>query len=158
MPPSAQLLALLMAMSLVAWGIVAWVHVMPWLDRHTKREALLVVVTPHMFRAIGAMAMFPGIGDPPREWGLPLAWGDGLTAVLAMLSMVALQLSWLHAMKLVWTFNVFGLLDMLHNGYSAVAFQVAPHLGPIGYVVGFGVPGMFVFHLLVFRTLLRHRE
>ncbi len=154
MPPSARLLASFMAMSLLAWGIIAIVHIVPVLDRKTKREALLVVVTPHMFRTIGAMALFPGIGSPPEAWALPLAWGDGITAVLAMASMVVLHKSWTHATKLVWVFNVFGLMDMLHNGYKAAALQVAPQLGPIGYVVGFGVPGMFVFHLLVFRELL----
>lgn len=158
MPASAKLLALFMAMSLIAWGIIAWVHIVPWLDRRSKREALLIAVMPHMFRTIGAMAMFPGIGNPPRAWSLPLAWGDGITAVLAMLSMIALHKSWRHATKLVWVFNVFGLLDLLHNAYNAAALQVAPQLGVIGYVVGFGVPGMLVFHVLVFRTLLRGRE
>ena len=104
------------------------------------------------------MALFPGLGSVPEAWARPLAFGDGITALLAMGSMVALKLSWSHATKLVWLFNVFGLLDMLHNGYNSVALTVAPALGPIGYVVGFGVPGMFVFHLLVFRTLLRGRS
>jgi len=66
MPGSAKLLALFMAMSLVAWGIIACVHIAPWLDKHSKREALLIAVMPHMFRHVGAMAMFPGLGDPPR--------------------------------------------------------------------------------------------
>jgi hypothetical protein len=87
---------------------------------------------------------------------VPLAWGDGITAALAMLSMIAVFRSWVHATKVVWVFNVFGLLDMLHNGYKAALLHVAPQMGIIAYVVGFGVPGMFVFHLLVFRTLLRH--
>jgi hypothetical protein len=155
MPPSAKLLALFMVMSLVGWGIIAWVHFLPWLDRRTRREALLFAVTPHMFRTIGAMALFPGIGDPPIEWSLPLAWGDGATSVLAMLSMIALHRSWRHATKVVWVFNVFGVIDMFHNAYNSIALQVAPRLGPIGYVVGFGVPGMLVFHVLVFRYLLR---
>jgi hypothetical protein len=119
-------------------------------------EAKLLVL--FMAMSLGAMALFPGIGNPPREWSLPLAWGDGTTAVLAMLSMVALHKSWRHATKLVWVFNVFGLCDMLHNAYKSVVLVVAPELGPIGYVVGFGVPFMFVFHVLVFRTLLRGRE
>lgn len=144
-----------MAMSLVAWGIIAWIHLVPMLDKRSKRDALLIVVMPHMFRTVGAMAMYPGIGDPPREWSLPLAWGDGITALLAMLSMVALGKSWRHATKLVWVFNVFGLVDMLHNAYNSVALGVAPRLGVIAYVVGFGVPAMLVFHLLVFRYLLR---
>lgn len=158
MPSSAKLLATFAGLSLLAWGIVAWVHIVPWLDKKTKREALLVAVMPHMFRTVGAMAMFPGIGNPPREWALPLAWGDGITAVLAMLSMVALKQSWRHAFTLVWVFNVFGILDLLHNAFNSIRLGVAPLLGPIGYVVGFGVPGMLMFHLLVFRTLLRREQ
>jgi hypothetical protein len=154
MPPAAKLLAAFMAMSLFAWGIIARVHFIPWLDRRTKREALLIVVMPHMFRHVGSMAMFPGIADLPDEWRIPLAWGDGITAVLAALSMIALHKSWSHATKLVWVFNVFGILDLLHNGYNAAALQLAPRLGVIAYVVGFGVPMMLMFHILVFRTLL----
>lgn len=155
MPPAAKLLVLFMAMSLVAWAIIAWVHLLPWLDRRPRREALLVVVMPHMFRHVGAMAMFPGIADVPEAWALPLAWGDGITAMLAALSMVALQTSFRHATKVVWVFNVFGTLDLLHNAYNAVVLQVAPRMGVIGFVVGFGVPMMLMFHVLVFRTLLR---
>jgi hypothetical protein len=155
MPPSARLLALFMLMSLAAWTVIAVVHLIPWADQRSKRDALLVLVMPQMFRTIGAMALFPGIGDPPAEWATPLAWGDGATAVLAMLSMIALHKQWAHATKLVWVGTVFGLLDMLHNAYNAIALQVAPRLGPIGYVVGFGVPAMLMFHLLTFRTLLR---
>jgi hypothetical protein len=155
MPPSAKLLASLIAASLVAWGIIAVVHVVPGLDRRTRREALLIAVTPQMFRTIGAMALFPGIGSPPDAWARPLAWGDCITAGLAMLSMIALHRSWPHAIKVVWVFNVIGVLDMLHNVRNAIALRIAPQLGPIGFVVGFIVPGMFVFHILVFRTLLR---
>lgn len=155
MPPSAKLLALFMVMSLVAWGIISWVHVLPWLRARSKREALLVAVMPHLFRHVGAMALFPGIGDVPREWSVPLAWGDGITAALAALSMIALKKSWVHATKLVWVFNVFGILDLLHNGYGAASLELAPRMGIIGYVVGFGVPMMLVFHILVFMTLVR---
>jgi len=155
MPPSAKLLAALMAMSLLAWGIVAWVHVVPWLDTHSRREGLLVAVTPHLFRHVGAMAVFPGVGQTPPAWSVPLAWGDGITALLAALSMIALYKSWRHATLVVWAFNLFGLMNLLHNGYNAVVLQIAPQLGVVGYVVAFGVPGMFVAHLLVFRILLK---
>ena len=115
----------------------------------------MVAVTPHLFRHVGALALFPGMGDVPRAWSVPLAWGDGITALLAAATMIALQRSWRHAVALTWVFNVFGLLDLLHNGYGAAALGIAPQLGVIAYVVAFGVPGMLVFHLLVFRTLLR---
>jgi hypothetical protein len=155
MPPSAKLLASFVAMSLLAWGIIARVHLLPWLDRRSRREALLVLVTPHMFRHVGAMAVFPGIANVPEAWSVPLAWGDGITALLAALSMLALHRSWGHATKLVWLFNVFGILDLLHNGYNAVVLRIAPQLGVVAYVVAFGVPLMLVVHILVFRTLLR---
>ena len=67
MPASAMLLPLLVALSLLAWAVIAWVHLIPWLDRHSRREGLLLVVMPHMFRHVGAMAMFPGLADVPRD-------------------------------------------------------------------------------------------
>lgn len=155
MPPSAKLLALLMAMSLVSWSIILRVHVLPWLDRQPRREALLAAVTPQLFRHVGVLAVFPGIGDVPSEWSVPLAWGDGITTVLAALTMIALYRSSRYALALAWVFNVFGLLDLLHNGYGAAHLQLAPRMGPIAYVVAFGVPLMLLFHLLVFRILLR---
>lgn len=154
MPPAARLLVLFMVMSLCAWAIIARVHLLPWLDAQPKRRALMVLLTPQMFRTIGAMALFPGIGDPPVEWATPLAWGDGATAVLAMLSILALHADWKHATKLVLFGALFGLADMLHNAFNSIVLVVAPRLGPIGYVVGFGVPMMLVFHILVFRALL----
>lgn len=154
MPTAAKLLGLLFLMSFVAWGIIAWVHLVPWLRRHSQREALLVTVLPHMFRHIGTLALFPGIAEVPPAWAVPLAWGDGITATLAALSMVALHRSWKHANKLVWAFNLFGCADLVHNGISAVALQVAPQLRVVAYVVAVLVPGMLVFHLLVFQTLL----
>jgi hypothetical protein len=72
-----------------------------------------------------------------------------------MTSMILLHRGFRHANKVVWVFNVFGTLDLLHNGYNAARLEVAPRLGVIGYVVGFGVPMMLMFHVLVFRTLLR---
>lgn len=155
MPPAARLLVLFMIMSICAWTIIARVHLLPWLDRRAKERQLMILVTPQMFRTIGAMALFPGIGDPPAEWATPLAWGDGTTAVLAMLAILLLDRGWKHATKVVWLSAVFGLLDMLHNAFNSIVLQVAPRLGPIGYVVGFGVPMMLVFHILVFRALLR---
>lgn len=155
MPPAFRLLALLISMSLLAWTIVAIVHLAPWLARRTRREALLVVVTPHLFRHVGALALFPGIGATPLAWSVPLAWGDGCTALLAACTMTALHRSWRFAIPLAWVFNVFGTLDLLHNAVNAAALGVAPTLGVIAFVVAMGVPGMFVFHMLVFRTLLR---
>jgi hypothetical protein len=86
---------------------------------------------------------------------VPLAWGDGITAALAAASLIALHRAWRHAIALVWLFNIFGLLDMLHNGYNAARLGIAPRLGVIAFVVAFVVPGMFVAHVLVFRQLLR---
>jgi hypothetical protein len=155
MPPAARLLVVLMILSICAWAIIARVFLLPWLDRQTKRRTLMILLTPQMFRTIGAMAVFPGIGDPPAEWATPLAWGDGTTAVLAMLAVLALHHDWRHANKVVWVSAVFGLLDMLHNAVNSIVLQVAPRLGPIAYVVGFGVPMMLVFHVLAFRALVR---
>ncbi len=155
MPPAARLLFVLAAMSLVAWTIVAVVHVAPWLARWSRRDALLVVMTPQMFRHVGALALFPGIGATPPEWSVPLAWGDAATASLAALTMIALYRDWRAAIPLAWVTTVFGTLDLLHNGMNAARLGVAPSLGPIVYVVVIAVPGMLAAHVLALRVLMR---
>jgi hypothetical protein len=155
MPPAARLLFVLAAMSLVAWTIVAVVHVAPSLARWSRRDALLVVLTPQMFRHVGALALFPGIGATPPEWSVPLAWGDAATSMLAALAMTALYREWPAAIPLAWAATVFGALDLLHNGFNAAHLGVAPSLGPIVYVVVIAVPGMLTAHVLALRVLLR---
>lgn len=155
MPPAARLLVALGAMSLVAWTIIAIVHVGPWLARCSRRDALLAVLTPQMFRHVGALALFPGIGAVPAAWSVPLAWGDAATAILAALAMIALHRDSGAAIPLAWGATVFGTLDLLHNGMNAAWLGVAPSLGPIAFVVVIAVPGMLVAHVLALRTLLR---
>jgi hypothetical protein len=155
MPAEAKLLAVLAIMGLAAWTVVAKVHVVPLLDRLPKRRALVVVLTPQMFRTVGALALFPGVGATPAEWARPLAIGDGVTAALAMVAVLTLHASWRHAMKAAWVATAFGLVDLLHNAFNSVRLQVAPTLGPIAYVVAFGVPLMLVCHLLAIRALMR---
>ena len=158
MPPAAELLAVLVATSLVAWTIVTVVHVLPWLAGRTRHDALLVVVAPQMFRHVGALALFPGIGAPPLEWSLPLALGDVATALLAIITMIALHRRWRAAVPLAWVTTIFGTVDLLHNVANAMHLGVAPVLGPIAFVAGVVVPGMLVCHVLALRILLWPRE
>ncbi len=158
MPPAVRLLAGLAALSLVAWMIVAVVHVVPWLLRQSRRDALLVVLAPQLFRHVGALALFPGIGAAPLEWSVPLALGDVATALLAAAAMVALHRGWRAAMPLAWVVTIFGTIDLLHNVGNAMHLGVAPVLGPIAFVAGMVVPGMLVCHVLAMRVLLRSDE
>lgn len=158
MPPAARLLAALAAMSFVAWTLVAIVHAVPWLDRRSRREALLVVITPQTFRHVGALALFPGIGEAPFAWSVPLALGDAATAMLAAAAMLALHREWRAAIPLTWVATVFGTMDLLHNVANAMHLGVAPSLGPIAFIATMLVPGMLVCHLLALRALLRSHE
>ena len=112
-----------------------------------------MVVTPS-FRHIGALALFPGIGSAPAGGRAARVgrWDHGGPGGATM---IALHRTWAFAIPLAWVFNVFGILDLLHNAVGAAVHVVAPTLGPAAYVVAFAVPGMLVCHVLVFRVLLR---
>ena len=50
----------------------------------------------------------------PSGFAEPAAIGDTITALLAMLSFVALGARWRFALVVVWVFNVFGAIDLVH--------------------------------------------
>ena len=158
MPPAARLLAALAALSLLAWMIVAVVHVVPRLSRQSRRDALLVVLTPQLFRHVGALALFPGIGAAPLAWSVPLAVGDVATALLAAATMIALYRDSRAGVPLAWLTTVFGTIDLLHNVGNAMHLGIAPVLGPIAFVAAMVVPGMLVCHVLAMRVLMRSDE
>lgn len=154
---SFQILAVQFALSLAAWTLIGGWLVTPWLERKPPREALMLLVLPHVFRHVGATLLVPGLVAPsmPAGFARATATGDLVTVGLAWISLVALRLRWEYAVGLVWVFNVVGTADLLVNLYRAVRLGVAPHLGGAWYAPAFIVPLMLVAHVLLFRMLLR---
>jgi hypothetical protein len=118
------------------------------------------VLLLHAFRFLGLAFVIPGVvsSQLPATFAEPVAYGDLVTAILALLALAALRTG--AGTMLVWVFNVFGAADLLYGFYqgSRISLPATPGvLGAAYFILAAYVPVLLVTHALVFRTLLRTR-
>ena len=102
--------------------------------------------------------MLPGVVSPelPAAFGQPVAYGDFITAVLALLALATLGTR--TGTTLTWIFNIFGTADLLFAFYlgSRISLPETPGLLGAGYfILAAYVPLLLITHGLAFRMLLR---
>lgn len=141
-------------LSVVAWGVIAKLIFMPRLATLPRKETLLWLALPHVFRHIGMVFLVPGVvAEPlPMSFAGPAAYGDLLTGLLALVAVVSLRSGWAGALLVVWIFNVVGTVDLA----NALRHRDAiPDMGAAWFIPTFFVPLLLVTHFLIFRALLR---
>ncbi len=140
--------------SLVVWGLIAkWLFV-PWLEKKSPHQALFWLTLPHAFRHLGMVFLVPGIAAQqlPDIFAIPAAFGDLISALLALLVLIALRADWARALVLVWIFNIVGTVDLL---YALSHADAVPDLGATWYIPTFLVPLLLVTHFMIFVRLIR---
>ncbi len=140
--------------SLVVWGLIAkWLFV-PWLENKSPHQALFWLTLPHAFRHVGMVFLVPGIAAQPLpdSFAIPAAYGDLISALLALLALIALRADWARALVLVWIFNIVGTVDLL---YALSHADAVPDLGATWYIPTFLVPLLLVTHFVIFVRLFR---
>jgi len=146
------------ALSLVGYALIASWYVAPRLAALPLRSALLLLVLPHIFRMIGLVFIVPQVTDPnlPRDFAIPAAYGDLLSAILALVSVIALRAGWRIAFGLVWIFNLVGTVDLVYAIFQGGRVALTKYqLGPAWFIPTFLVPAALVVHSLVFISLVR---
>src|SRR5262249_25017033 len=117
---SDALFGLSILMSFLAFANVTKVYIWPRLRVMHRTNALMPLVIPHTFRFIGLSFLIPGVVSPslPPAFAIPAAYGDLVAAILAGVATLALaaRASW--AIPIVWVFNVWGTVDLLHAIYQ----------------------------------------
>ncbi len=149
-------------MSLLSSAVAAKIFVWPWLRVREKNQALIALISPHLFlRFIGLSFLVVGVVSPqlPAAFAVPAAYGDLIAGILAILATIALSRRASAAIAAVWVFNVWGAADLLF------AFYQGPHvrldsrmLGAAFYIPTAIVPPLLITHLLIFQVLLQKRQ
>jgi hypothetical protein len=94
----------------------------------------------------------------PQDFRDQVAYGDLLTSVLAIITLIALRARVDYAIALVWITNVVGTLDLVNALAGGVRFDIARlGMGSFWYVVTILVPILWIAHALAFALLLRRR-
>ena len=156
--PSPVLFGISVAFGLAVWGAVAWHYIWPALRERPTPENLKPILLLHGFRFLGLAFLVPGVvsQELPTTFAVPVAYGDFITAILALLALATLGTH--TGTVLTWVFNTFGTADLFFAFYlgSRIALPTTPGLLGAGFfIVAAYVPLLLVTHGLAFRILLR---
>ena len=156
--PSAVLFGISVAFGLTVWGIVAWHYIWPALRERPSPENLKPILLLHAFRFLGLALVVPGVvsSELPATFAQPVAYGDLISAVLALLALISLRTR--SGTVLTWVFNAFGTADLLFAFYlgGRISLPATQGLLGAGYLIFTAyVPLLVITHGLAFRILLR---
>ena len=157
---SELILPLSLILSLISYGFIAKWYVVPWLNARSRNEALTPILLFHSFRHIGLAFLIVGVTAQPLDsrFSSPAAYGDLLTAVLALIALAAVRGNWPAAIPLVWIFNIVGLVDLVNALFQGLRYVPNGHLGAAYFIPTVIVPALLVTHVLLFWLLLRRVE
>ena len=154
-----NILTINLIFSTFVFWVAAKLYVLPKLQHYEVRTILLPILLLHSLRHLGLMFLTSGAtyeGIPPQI-AYPAAYGDLITAVLALIAIPAVAMRARTAKLLVWVFNVVGSLDLIDAITLATVYDAAPFMGAAYWIPAFWVPALLVTHYLTFLVLLRGR-
>ncbi len=156
--PSPVLFGISVVFGLAAWGAVAWHYIWPALRERPSPENLKPILLLHGFRFLGLAFVVPGVVSPelPATFAQPIAYGDLITAILALLALATLGTQ--TGTVLTWVFNTFGTADLLFAFYLGSRIALPDTQGLLGaghFILTAYVPLLLITHSLAFRILLR---
>lgn len=147
------------AFGFLAWSVFAVQYIWPAISQRDRVEAVRPILVLHGFRYIGMLFLIPGVVSPQlaaTPFARDVAYGDLVTAVLALIALAALRTKL--GTPLIWVFNLVGTADLLNAFYQGARISLAqtPGLLSAGYFIPIlGVPLLLVTHIVVFSVLLR---
>ncbi len=144
---------------LVVWTVLARLLVIPFVQRLDISDQFSIWLLPQLFRVLGMGLLVENLApDLPDSFALPTAIGDSVTAVFALLSIIALQNKWNSARPLVWVCNLIGTVDLAIALPHAVVTKAPIYLTAQWYVPAVVVPLLIVSHVMIWRTFFRDRR
>ena len=137
--------------------IAARLYLLPLIPRVRPQLILVPILLLHSMRHLGLMfltrgATFPGM---PPQFANPAAFGDLITAILAFAAIPLVLRNSALAKPAVWTFNIFGTLDLLTAITFATIYNAPATMGPAYWIPAFWVPLLLVTHYVTFVLLSR---
>jgi len=153
--------ALASVLSLVTFGIMAALYVAPWLAARQRAEALIPLLWVHAFRYVAlqiysAQQLGFAVSDGARD---QIAAGDVIAAILAMISILALDYRFRIAPVLVWVLFVEATFDLVNATIAGVREQLfATASGVTWLILTFYVPLLWVSLGLIVWQLYSRRD
>src|SRR5258707_3537326 len=112
--------------------VAARLYLLPLASRVRPQQILVPILFLHSTRHLGMMfltrgATYPGL---PQEFAYPAAFGDLITAIIAFVAIPFVLRNSGFAKPIVWTFNIFGTVDLLAAISTATVYNAPIAMGP----------------------------
>jgi hypothetical protein len=149
------------SLSLLAYSLAAVWYVVPRLSKLPLLVALQPLLWVHVFRIVGGTILAPGSVGPgvPDDFQKMIGYGDLLTAVAALVALIAIRMHLRVSIALVWLVIVVGTVDTVNAIIQSMRYDVFTHaLGVNWVIVTLYVPALLVSSVLIVLQLLRHDE
>ncbi|MBL4603690.1 MAG: hypothetical protein JKY84_13165 [Emcibacteraceae bacterium] len=143
--------------SILVWSLLAKWILAPALEGLSLNKSLFWLTLPHASRHVGMVFLVPGVvmETLPSSFAVTTAYGDLLSAILAIITMIALRAGWSGVLALVWVFNIVGTVDLL----AALSHpEAVPFLAGAWYIPTLWVPLLLVSHFMIFVRLVRKKR
>ncbi len=146
-------------LSLVVFSIAARIYVLPKVNATTLHWIAPPILLLNAMRHLGLMFLAPGVAlsGLPTAFAYPAAFGDFLSATLALVALYVLRTRPTQALPWLWLFNVVGALDFISSITLANVHGAAPFLSAAYWIPAFWVPMLITSHYVMFVQLLRVR-
>src|SRR3954465_3393660 len=110
-----RIITLNLVANTVIFYVTARLYLLPLLPRLRPGQILLPILLLHSTRHLGMMFLTRGATyrGLPQEFAYPAAFGDLVTAIIAFVAIPLVLRGSRLAKPMVWTFNVFGTIDLL---------------------------------------------
>jgi hypothetical protein len=152
-----RILTLNLVANTAIFYVAARLYLLPLIPRVRPQVILVPILLLHSTRHLGLIFLtrggtFPGM---PQQFAYPAAFGDLVTAILALAAIPLVLRSSAFAKPAVWVFNIFGTLDLLDAITLATIYNAPVTMGPAYWIPAFWVPLLLVTHYVTFIVLRR---
>src|SRR5215469_6983140 len=135
--------------------VAARLYLLPLIPRFRPQQILVPILLLHSMRHLGMMfvtrgATYPGL---PMEFAYPAAFGDLVTAIIAFCAIPLVLSGSRFGKPMVWTFNIFGTVDLLTAITTATIYNAPITMGPAYWIPALWVPMLLVTHYVTFVLL-----
>src|SRR6266403_4737416 len=129
---SDRILTLNLVANTAIFYIAARIYLFPLLPRFRPRQVLLPILLLHSTRHLGMMFLTRGATYPSlsAQFAYPAAFGDLLTAIIALITIPLILRDSPVAKPAVWFFNIFGTIDLLLAITLSTVYDAPISMGP----------------------------
>ena len=82
--------------------------------------------------------------NSPAAFAVPAAYGDLISAVIALIALIAVKKRNGAAVALTWAYIIFGALDLGYTFLLGLQYSLADHVGAFGLLISFQLPAVII--------------